>query len=389
MITSVIFNVYPVLSKERKMYFRSLFWITMFVFPLTSLFAEESLLSIDRVIEVLEKTKQEILDSNSLFLKCEKNCYDMLHSKYSGGDISLNWELAWKDSSFYVKRLFRHMDQQSKNQDIFTSEEPFILLLKNKNLLNWNQGNSTCSIENAVGDIIINMINEWELFEYLGYNITEKIITLSGNNYPEIYEQKKNDFVFYSLFLPYLPDTLRKNSKNYSIRVTQESIDDHLCWVIEWSNHDMIWLDDRFIIRRRTIYHNDNIQYEISYKNHKEIRQDIWLPFNISVNIYSNTSVEPKDNWGKIAKKWVFEISDFKIDNVSDSLFDVTPLPGTLVVDGIRKETYRITEEGSDPFAGPIAQGLKVNRYAMFRAILIIVVSVLLLIGTWFLLRNK
>jgi hypothetical protein len=307
--------------------------------------------SLDKIIEVIEKTQDEILNNDSLFLKCEKNCYDILHSKYSGGDIPMSWELAWKNNNFYAKRLFRPTKLQKENKDIFTSEKPFIFLCKNKEFLLWNEGVSQCNIDKYSGNVMINLINEYEIFEYLGYNAAEKILTHSGNDYQKICEQMKSEPAFYFLFLPYLPDTLQKNSINYSIRQKQESVDNHLCWIIEWANHDIIWIDELSIIRKRIVYNNDMIQYCINYQNHKEIKPDVWLPFTISVDIYSDVSIEPQNNWGKIAKKWVYHISDFNINNVPESLFDVSPIPGTLVIDGIRKETYTITDPNSDPFA--------------------------------------
>ncbi|MDR1494355.1 MAG: hypothetical protein LBT05_16800 [Planctomycetaceae bacterium] len=59
------------------------------------------------------------------------------------------------------------------------------------------------------------------------------------------------------------------------------------------------------------------------------------------------------------------------------------------MIDGIRKVEYTITEPNSDPFAGPIGQGIKANRYVMIRALFIIVGVAMILISIWLTLRKK
>jgi hypothetical protein len=77
--------------------------------------------------------------------------------------------------------------------------------------------------------------------------------------------------------------------------------------------------------------------------------------------------------------------------DVSEELFNIVPEPGTYVLDDIRKIEYTITDPNFDPFAGPIDQEITANRYVMFRAILIIIGSILILVAMWLWLkfRNK
>jgi hypothetical protein len=370
-----------------------LLFVVIFIFFEENILGEVQPPNLDEIIVALEQTKKGILDNELLFFKCDRlDCKDLLHSEFSGGDIPVNWELAWKKDNFYAKRTYFPTEIQKKNKEVFITEEPATLILKNRKLLNWNRGLSKCDIETFAGLITLNFINEWTIFEFLGYNVAEKILTLSGNDYQKICEQMKSEPAFYFLFFPYLPETLRDYRTNYSIRSNRENIDNHSCWVIEWSGNDIIWIDDNFIVRKRTIYnplHKGSIKYVINYLDHKEIKPNTWFPLTLSIDVYANPFVEPENNWGKIAKQWIFKISEFNINQVSDNLFDITPTLGTLVQDFDKKETYRITEEDSDPFAGPITQGIKSNRYVMFRAILIIIGSVLIFVVVWLKFRNK
>jgi hypothetical protein len=94
----------------------------------------------------------------------------------------------------------------------------------------------------------------------------------------------------------------------------------------------------------------------------------------------------PKEMWDKPLYRYTYKVS-LSLDVVSER-FDFSPPVGALVVDGIRKDSYRITAEGANPFAGPIAQGLQANRWVMFRAITIIIGSILVFIGLWLMLRR-
>lgn len=370
-----------------------LLFVVLFIFFGKNVLGEVQSPHLDEIIVALEQTKKGLLENESLSFKCDRlDCQDLLHSGFSGGDIPVGWELAWKKDNFYAKRTYFPTEIQKKNKEVFITEEPATLILKNRKLLNWNKGSSKCDIETFSGLITLNFIKEWTIFEFLGYNVVEKILTHSGNDYQKICEQMKSEPAFYSLFFPYLPETLRDHRTNYSIRPNRENIDNHSCWVIEWSGHDIIWIDDNFIVRKRTLYnplHKGSIKYVINYLDHKEIKPNVWFPFALSIDVYANPIVEPQNNWGKIAKQWVFKISEFEMNQVSDNLFDITPTLGTLVQDFDRKEMYTITDPNSDPFAGPIAQGIKVNRYFMFRAILIVIGSAMILIAAWLKLRKK
>ncbi|MDR1924086.1 MAG: hypothetical protein LBQ66_06900 [Planctomycetaceae bacterium] len=347
----------------------------------------------DKIIVALEQTKKSIFDNESLFLRYDRlGCEDLLRSQFSGGDIPVKWELAWKKDKFYAKRTYCPTDAQKKDNSVIITEEPSVLILKNRKLLNWSKGFSKCDIEIFSGFVTLNLIKEWTIFEFLGYNVAEKILTTSGNDYQKTCEQTKDEPAFYFLSLPYLPETLREHQTDYHIKPTRDNIDNHLCWVIGRTSSDTIWIDDNFRIRKRLLYdqlYKNSIKYVINYRDHREIKPNIWIPLTLSIDIYANPFVEPEVNWGKVAKRWTIKISEFEINQVPDNLFDVTPDVGTLVQDFDKNERYRIVKKGSDPFAGPIAQGITANRYVVYRAIFITLGSFLILLYFWLKFRER
>ena len=377
---------------KASIHFTSLFWV--FFFVICAVAKGEGASPIDMFIRETSQVKQRIVNEmDSFFIKCNRLPSEVvLTSRYSGGDIPLAWELGWQGQNFYTKRTFFPTEAQKKLENIFISEIPTTLILKNGAVLEWDEGAERCNVDNLVDGVLLNMISEWEYFEFLGYNVAEKIITSSGNSYKDVYRKKKGELGYYFLTLPYLPESIIDNYSKYSVNQEKEKIDGHDCFVIEWKDKDTLWADQNhhWVIRQRTTFTDDkHKKFTVRYHDYREIESGVWFPFRLSVDVYADTTVEPRANWDKIAKRRFYDIQEVKTSQLPESLFAATPPPGTRVIDHIRKETYTIWDPNVDPFAGPIAEGLKANRYVKFRAITIIIGSILIFIAVWRLLRNK
>ena len=173
--------------------FTSLVWMFSFV---VCVFANgESASPLDMFISETSQIKQRIVNEmDSFFIKCNRlPSEDVLMSRYSGGDIPLVWELGWQEQNFYTKRTFFPTEKQKKLEDMFISEIPTTLILKNGAVLEWDEGAERCNVDNLVDGVLLNMISEWEYFEFLGYNVAEKIITSSGNSYNDVYRKKTGE----------------------------------------------------------------------------------------------------------------------------------------------------------------------------------------------------
>ena len=355
-------------------------------------FAEEGVSPLDMFVRQTSLMKRKVVDDmHSFFLKCERlRCEDVLRSRYSGGDIPLSWELGWKGKNFYAKRTFVPTAVQRKMEDILIPEEPTISILKDGAFMEWSTGLEKCNVDIYEGYTMVNLINEWAFFEFLGYNIAEKIINSSKNTYKDVYEKMENDPAFYFLRLPYLPESIVNNYSMYAVNREKEKIDDSDCFVLEWRDKDVLWVDPNhhWVVRQRTTFTDDkHKKFTVRYQDYREIEPGVWFPFKLSVDVYADTKIEPKANWDKIAKRWQFEVTELKTE-FPEVLLAVSPPPGTLVVDGIRGTTYTIYDPVHDPFAGPIEQGLKANRYVVFRAICIVIGSILIFIAVWRMLRR-
>jgi hypothetical protein len=225
--------------------------------------------------------------------------------------------------------------------------------------------------------------------------IAKKIVEATGVNYSDYVKRKRGKFAYEFLDEKNYPDSFLEES--YAVRNKLESIDNKNCVVVESTNVDVLWLapELNYSLRKRIRYNNDDehIKYTAYYQDYEEIHPSIFLPRKVIVDYYAHTSVEPKENWGKIAKRVEFDILNVKTNRIEDSLFTVVPTLGTRVVDGIRKEQYRITDPNADPFDDPIKAGTdalnKQYRYIMIRSLCMIVGSVLFLILLWLTLARK
>ena len=147
---------------------------------------EVSASPLDEFIRETSRVKQRIVNEmDSFLIKCERlPSEDVLLTLSSGGDIPLSWELGWKGKIIYAKRTFFPTEAQKKVETVTIPEEPTTLILKKGALLEWPEGYNRCYV-NSFDDVDINMINEWPLFEFLGYNVAEKIFSSADISYAD------------------------------------------------------------------------------------------------------------------------------------------------------------------------------------------------------------
>lgn len=120
----------------------------------------------------------------------------------------------------------------------------------------------------------------------------------------------------------------------YCLRPKLEPVDGSLCCVVEAPTLDRIWLDPRkgFAIRKRetcdplsgAIVRRQTSSQFREWATNSSQEHGFWIPARIRV-----------ENWNRNGDATHFEISveDVRVNQVDDSLFKFTPLPGTLVVD--------------------------------------------------------
>ncbi len=354
---------------------------------------KEHNLLLDQIIAGLNSTENQLFHNTDGFLVkfSRLPCVDVLKSEYSGGDIPVNWEVARKGKKYYVKRTFVPIGKK-KVGDIAISTEPLVKVLQDGCLLSWDLRTNRCSIEKFTEGYEINMAYEWSYFELLGVHVIKYAVNDNKGDYESLRKKEKIQGYEFLNVLD-LPDSLVRHRDHYIVKNELINIEGHDCYVLEWEQRDILFVDPdmNFSVRKRIVYNQDNgqIEYVATNKDFKEVCPGLWLPYKQMVDVYANTSVEPRSNWGKIASQRFFEIKEVKVGDIEDSLFEISPPVGTRVVDGIRSIHYTISDPGSDPFAGPIGQAIKANHSVIIRTILIIVGSVLIFFAVWLKLLAK
>ncbi|MDR1383403.1 MAG: hypothetical protein LBJ67_06105 [Planctomycetaceae bacterium] len=360
--------------------------------------AEKNTPTLDEIIAGIKKSESLLFDSSSFSIVCERvRCEDVTPSRYGGGYINVEFALAKKSNEWYSSKRFTQIgktDEFGRNiivaqdgSEIWCSLKPIITMIKNKALLEWEVENETIYVDKI--NTGRNVHQNLDYFHHIGWNASKFIMKSNGIELNQIESEKYlADFLNH----PFLPDYLEKNKDKYRVLSNQENIDGFPCWVIEYPEMDKCWIDIKhgFALRKR-IYHYDigkPRKRELNSFDFREVKPGLWLPFKQTVMGYASVYGEDASIWNKVVSKSYYETREIDFTS-KDDLFDPVPPVGTTVNDMIRETQYRVSNPNSDPFAGPIAQGIKVNRYVMIRAILIIVGSIMVFIAVWLKLRNR
>ena len=188
-----------------------------------------------------------------------------------------------------------------------------------------------------------------------------------------------------------LPDCMKNNPRKYIVHEGTEEIEGYPCWVVEWQGTDKIWIDPKIggAIRKRIVHWSESgpIKSVIMNSDYREVQKGIFLPFRQEVTNFVGPEMELHQSlWGKEHSYFVYKVDSAQIgsfDADAEAFFDVKLPVGASVYDLRHDMHYSVYDPNVDPFAGPIAEGLKVNRYVKFRAICIIAGSILIFIAVW------
>jgi hypothetical protein len=267
-------------------------------------------------------------------------------------------------------------------------EIEYFLLLNGK-FCDYHLTNEICNIDDAK-EVISNLFDHLIYFDFLGMNIYQKIAESNGVDYIDLQKKQIDGSLLLNIFFP---EGLTQNRDSVSISDTVENIDGNNCFRVEYAGREVLWVDVKnlSIIRKRVSYFKKDlpIKYVVSFNDYKEIKSGIFLPFSFNVDYYAHIEAEPKTSWGKVAKRQKYKVSKISFDDIPNARFDISPTIGTNISDALRKENYRVSNPDSDPFAGSIAQGIKANRFFMFRALFIITGSILILLAVWVKFRKR
>ena len=236
-----------------------------------------------------------------------------------------------------------------------------IQIAKRGKLFEWTTSDPFCFVHDF--DNGWNFFQEWGYFQRLGLDIYRSVAETNQIDYQKLLTMNGNRGYHAALAHPMLPHCLEINKGKYVVRPDKEELDAAFCWVVEYPGVDKLWIDpDRGFVVRKRIYHfgfGKPVWRAIHNSNYREIKPGLWVPFTQTEDVYANIEQQPQSLWGKVIQQITYEVDYFDLSTVDDSLFSPPVKPGVMVSDSSRKMEYRISEAGSDPFAGPIAIGIR------------------------------
>lgn len=156
---------------------------------------------------------------------------------------------------------------------------------------------------------------------------------------------------------PFIPEFLEKHRLHYSVHGPPENIDGVPCWRVEWPGMDVIWIDDEGLIRKRKVNWGEGLG--VSVETHgtqfADLGYGLRMPRTIEATHYTNPFTESKKDWRKISYKLRVELVKSELNTATDKDFIVTPPPGSIVNDYIRRVQYRVQSSDEKPFEHAIA----------------------------------
>ena len=365
--------------------------LSLFLFGATVGMANEvSIPTIDNIIDGIKSSEKRFFHLDSFLVNCErKKTETVTPSRFSGGYINVAFIVAKSANQWFTSKAFTEVgqkDSEGRNivRGVFTPLEPSLLLFKNHLLLDWNQSSVHVIVDHFADGH--NAHGRFDYFRHIGWNVSRLLIESENKNYDTVRKNLFDDDIDH----PFLPEFLEKNKGKYVVHPIQENIDGFPCWVVEFPGMDKLWIDTEHghAVRKRVYHFGEGKprKYAILNQEWKEVMPGLWLPHKQIVDKYVSILAEDSKIWDQVTARMYYEVEEILINTVPDELFDVSLPAGTHVLDITRGTQYTVWDPDTDPFAGPIEQSLKVNRYVMLRAITIIIGSVLIVFAVWWLL---
>ena len=347
--------------------------------------------TIDSIIRDFERIEEKLFVLNDKFyvqyasVVAEKR---LLKSGEKNLYLPVRYINARKGEIWVVRSILVNDDPEApglKNEMTFYSNKG--------NVLDW-KGTPNHAVV-APFELGRNSYHNWYLFQYYGVVPFRYIAESNGVSYKDVLDRIHDTPELDTLKNSLLPD-IKNNQSKYTVLNEQEEVEGHLCWAIEWPQMDKIWIDPRIsgAIRKRIVHWSESgpIKSVIVNSDYREVQDGLFLPFRQEVTNFVGPEMELHQSlWRKDHSYFVYKVDSIQLgsfDAVAETFFDIKLPVGASVYDVRQDMHYTIWDPSVDPFAGPIEQGLKVNRYVMFRAICIIIGSILIFIAVWRMLRR-
>jgi hypothetical protein len=182
----------------------------------------------------------------------------------------------------------------------------------------------------------------------------------------------------------WLPEAIEEHEPEFHVRPVLEEVDGMPCHVLEWPDHDIVWVDCSrgYIVMRRLYYQSPGSPLlEAEHSGLREVKAGMWLPSKEMTTIY-NRDTDATSFAGKVKLVETNTLLECRFDNVPDSLFDVPRIRQGKVTDYVRGITYVKYPPEADPFEEALRRTpVEKARYPEVRNIAWLEMALVLAIG--------
>jgi len=354
----------------------------------------ESAPTVNDILNGMKVSEDRFFQLDSFLVDCErKKSEDVTPSRFSGGYINVAFIVAKSGNKWFTSKAFTQVgnrDPEGRNmitikggEKLWTPLDPHVLLLKNHLSLEWRQFTEYASVDKFEEGHTKNAHSRFDYFRHVGWNVSRHLVESENKDYETVRKTLFEDDIDH----PFLPEFLENNKGKYVVQPIQETVDGFPCWVVEYPGMDKFWVDVKhgYAVRKRIYHWNPGKPKKFAILNQewKEVAPGLWLPHKQIVDKYASIVAEDSKIWDMVTARMYYEVNEILINNVPETVFEIILPVGTQITDNARGTQYTIWDVGQDPFAGPIEMGLKTNRFVMFRAITIIIGSILIFIAVW------
>lgn len=331
--------------------------------------------SLATIIQGLRSYEAKLFQHTGEFqIRLKSRVSDITPAK--GKILPIKWQLARKKDLWYTWACALHQPDSCAE----------IQIAKKGKLFEWRQDDRFCFVHNF--DNGWNIFEHWGYFQRLGLNIYRYIAETNGIDYQALTSMDENRGEHAVVSRPMVPSCLEANAGKYLVHADKARIDDGFCWVVEYPGVDKLWIDpDKGFVVRKRIYHfgfGKPVWGAIHNSDYREIKPGLWVPFTQVEDRYATMSYHPQSLWGKVLQEVTYEVDDFSLSKVDESLFDPRVKPGVMVWDSSRNIEYPISDANADPFAGPISHGIAQRRWSkLLLALNIVMIVCLIAVLAW------
>lgn len=208
----------------------------------------------------------------------------------------------------------------------------------------------------VIKKLLVSETTESALFSRWYY--TDNLFIYAYSNLPQELQATAKELHELNRYPSALPAALRTEDSRYRVLPDLEEIDGEPCHVVQWDNHDTIWIaaERGFVPLKRKIYFGHDrpkqtIDRVFTNSNLVEAQPSIWLPQQQTVEYYPDPLVETNpDIWGKVSCVRTFRVNEMAFDSLDDAFFQIQVPTGTHVQDGINNKAYVVRDITHRPF---------------------------------------